>query len=76
MYYLVTTWMCPNHLKLNSEFLPVQQIIQALQESWSMLMASVEISGDLIHSDDTVVRTKKKIYINFICQSVIFWGDN
>lgn len=64
MYYLVTTWMCPNHLKLNSEFLPVQQIVQALQESWSMLMASVEISGDLIHSDDTVVRTKKKIYIN------------
>lgn len=50
----------PNHLKLNSEFLPVQQIIQALQESWSMLMASVEISGDLIHSDDTVVRTKKE----------------
>lgn len=66
----------PNHLKLNSEFLPVQQIIQALQESLSMLMASVEISGDLIHSDDTVVRTKKKIYINFICQSVIFWEDN
>lgn len=66
----------PNHLKLNSEFLPVQQIIQALQESWSMLMASVEISGDLIHSDDTVVRTEKKIYINFICQYVIFWEDN
>lgn len=37
------------------------KIIQALQESWSMLMASFEISGDLIHSDDTVVRTKKKI---------------
>lgn len=42
---------------LDNKVLPVQQIIQALQESLSMLMASVEISGDLIHSDDTVVRT-------------------
>lgn len=30
-------------------------------------MVLVEIFGDLIYSDDIVVRIKKKIYINFIC---------
>lgn len=29
-------------------------------------MVLVEIFGDLIYSDDIVVRTKKKIYINFM----------